>query len=203
MDVNSMNKKVKTTSFLFFLRVIFLLSFYALSSQSISTEFITVKCNTTEFPHLCVSSLSSYATFIGDSNIRMADAALNVALRTARSTSAGMARLSAGGAMSPREANAVRDCVEVLTDGVDHLRDSLRSMDRLRGPDILNVLNDVQTWVSAALTDDTTCMDGFAGRATNGRAESAMRNGLVMLARLTSNALALINSLATAGSEAP
>ncbi|CAF2380530.1 unnamed protein product [Brassica napus] len=30
-------------------------------------------------------------------------------------------------------------------------------------------MSNVQTWVSAALTDETTCLDGFSGRAMEGK----------------------------------
>ncbi|VVA93676.1 unnamed protein product [Arabis nemorensis] len=57
------------------------------------------------------------------------------------------------------------------------------------------VISDVQTWVSTALTDDDTCMDGF-GRART-VVKDLVRQHVVKVARLTSNALALINMYAS------
>jgi pectinesterase inhibitor-like protein len=59
------------------------------------------------------------------------------------------------------------------------------------------MIDDVQTWVSAALTDESTCSDGFAGNAMNGNLKTAVRGRIVNIAQLTSNALALINNYAS------
>jgi len=60
-------------------------------------------------------------------------------------------------------------------------------------------MSDVQTWVSAALTDESTCMDGFeeSEMSIDGtNTKSRVRGLVVQVAQLTSNALALINQLA-------
>ena len=69
-------------------------------------------------------------------------------------------------------------------------------MPKLRGHDIDLVMSDVQTWVSAALTDETTCSEGFQGKAVEGGVKAAVRRRIVNIAQLTSNALSLINRIA-------
>ncbi|KAE8672533.1 21 kDa protein [Hibiscus syriacus] len=51
------------------------------------------------------------------------------------------------------------------------------------------------TWVSAALTDEDTCMDGIEAKAINGKIKDTIRSNIARVAHLTSNALAFINSL--------
>jgi pectinesterase inhibitor-like protein len=58
-------------------------------------------------------------------------------------------------------------------------------------------MSDVQTWVSAALTDQSTCTDGFQEANANGEIKTVVRGRIVQVAQLTSNALALLNKLAT------
>lgn len=100
--------------------------------------------------------------------------------------------------MKPREAAAMRDCVEELSDSVDELRRSIDEMGRLRTLNFELTMSDVQTWVSAALTDESTCTDGFQeNSATDGDVKAIVRGRIVQVAQLTSNALALINQLAT------
>ena len=101
--------------------------------------------------------------------------------------------------MKPREVAAMRDCVEELSDSVDELRNSLVEMSRLEGSsnknrDVGMLISDIQTWVSAALTDDDTCMEGFEGKAMHGKMRNVVRGRILNVAHLTSNALALINS---------
>ncbi|KAJ6840051.1 21 kDa protein-like [Iris pallida] len=162
-----------------------------------STEFIRAQCNATDYPQLCVATLSSYAPTIRKSAVRLADVALNVSLRHARSTSAMMSRMSTGsGRMSRKEAEAVSDCIDALGDSVEYLRQSLARIGKAKGKDVRMRINDAQTWVSTALTDESTCMDELVGGAKGGtKTKSAIRSQVVKAAELTSNALALISAL--------
>ncbi|KAI8006229.1 hypothetical protein LOK49_LG07G00555 [Camellia lanceoleosa] len=92
----------------------------------------------------------------------------------------------------------MHDCVEQLSDSVDQLRNSIGEMKKLKkGSNFDLAMNDIQTWVSAALTNDDTCTEGFAGKAMNGKVKYIVRRRIVKIAQLTSNALALINRLAS------
>ncbi|GJX76840.1 putative cytochrome P450 [Tanacetum coccineum] len=53
------------------------------------------------------------------------------------------------------------------------------------------VMSDIQTWVSAALTDEDTCSEGFAN---DPKMKNVVRGKVVNVVHLTSNALGLINS---------
>ncbi len=91
------------------------------------------------------------------------------------------------------------DCVEELSDSVDELQRSIVEMGSIIGGSNFEVqMNDILTWVSAALTDDDTCMDGFAGNAMNGNVKTIVRRHILKVAHLTSNALALIKNYAGA-----
>ncbi|KAH6754734.1 Plant invertase/pectin methylesterase inhibitor superfamily protein [Perilla frutescens var. hirtella] len=167
---------------------------------STSTEFIRTSCSATAYPALCYSSLSSHASAIQQNPKLLANAALTVSLDTAVSTSADMVKLSHTAGMTPREISAMRDCVEELSDSVEQIRKSMAEMKQVKGSNFALMINDVQTWVSAALTDEDTCMDGFAGNIMNGGVKTAVRGKIVNVAHMTSNALALINSYASLNS---
>lgn len=99
--------------------------------------------------------------------------------------------------MEPRVAAAMADCIEVIGDSVDELQQSLGELGHISRSNISLTMSDVQTWVSAALTDEDTCMDGFAGNNMNGYAKTMARKRIIKVAHLTSNALALINNYAS------
>ncbi|KAH0702506.1 hypothetical protein KY285_016784 [Solanum tuberosum] len=149
-----------------------------------NTEFIRTSCKSTTYPNLCFSSLSSRSNAIGVSPQLLAHESLTVSLETAQSTSAMMLKLAYSQGMAPREVGAMRDCVEELSDA------------ELRGKDFDLKMNDIQTWVSTALTDEDTCTEGFAGKVMNGKVKTVVREKILEVAHMTSNALALINSLA-------
>ncbi|GMY07776.1 21 kDa protein-like [Fagus crenata] len=162
-----------------------------------SIEFIRTSCSSTTYPKVCFSSLSIHADFIQTSPQLLASTALNVTRSSAQSTSTMMVNLSKGQGMSPKVVAAMRDCVEELRDSVDELNKSIGEMNNFNGSDFQFMINDIQTWVSAALTDDNTCTDGFQGNAMNGNVKTLVRGGIVNVAHLTSNALALINQYAS------
>ncbi|QCD89015.1 21 kDa protein-like [Vigna unguiculata] len=178
--------------------------------QQASTVFIRTSCSSTTYPRLCYSSLVRHAELIQTNRVVLTGTALNVSLASAKSTAAVISTMAKRQGLKPREAAAMKDCVEVLNDSVDELRRSIDGMSHLRSSNFEMTMSDVQTWVSAALTDENTCTDGFqeiAAAATTtatvggggSNTKTRVRGLVVQVAQLTSNALALINQLANHG----
>ncbi|GAB2233390.1 hypothetical protein Droror1_Dr00002612 [Drosera rotundifolia] len=168
-----------------------------------TTTFISEKCSATQYASLCVSSLSAYAAKINRNSEVLAQTALSVSLQRAQSAKAFVDRLSRARSLGHREAAALRDCVEEMDDMVDRLSKSAGELQRAgrvgraRYEEFVWHMSNVQTWVSAALTDDSTCVDEFGpGRAMNGRVKSSVRAQVDGVVHYTSNALALINQYA-------
>lgn len=164
--------------------------------QEASTVFIRTSCSSTTYPRLCYSSLVKHADLIQTNRVVLTGAALNVTLASVKSTSAMMSTLAKKQGLKPREVAAMQDCVEQLSDTVDELRRSIAEMSDLRASNFEMIMSDVQTWVSAALTDETTCNDGFQEITAATDIKSTVRRLVIQVAQLTSNALALINKLA-------
>ncbi|XP_010473498.1 PREDICTED: 21 kDa protein-like [Camelina sativa] len=161
-------------------------------------NYIKTSCNLTLYKTLCYISLSPYASKIISNPQKLAIIALNLTLTSAKSASKFIKNVSHGGGLTGLEAVAVADCVEEIGDSVISLQDSIRELDSINHKDSRKfemVMSDVQTWVSAALTDDDTCMDGF--RRIKTVVKDLVRQHVVKVARLTSNALALINMYAS------
>ncbi|XP_058086278.1 21 kDa protein-like [Magnolia sinica] len=175
----------------------------AIPNPNTNTQFIRTSCVATTYPRVCYESLSAYASDIQTSPKQLAHTALSVTLTEAQSTSAMMSKLSAGYGLRPREVGAMTDCIEMMGDSMDELRQSLGEMDRLSGPHFHFQMSNIQTWVSAAMTDEDACMDGFDGNAMNGKVKNIVRGRIVKMVQLTSNALALINNLASTQSKSP
>ncbi|XP_065871208.1 21 kDa protein-like [Euphorbia lathyris] len=187
-----------------FLLILIALSFHLNSisaarnlNPKTNTEFIRSSCSSTTYPQLCYSSLSVQATKINASPKLLANAALNVTLLSAKSTSNSMLKLSHSHGMKPREVGAMQDCVEELSDAVYELSKSINEMGKAKGSNFQLMINDIQTWVSAALTDETTCSDGFSEQMMDGKLKNNVRGQIVNIAHLTSNALSLVNNYAT------
>ncbi|KAL1201180.1 Pectinesterase inhibitor 7 [Cardamine amara subsp. amara] len=165
------------------------------------TEFIKTSCQSTSYPDLCFQSLSSYASEIKKQPLKLAETALAVSMARAKSAKTYVSEMTDYEGITKRQHEAVLDCVEEMGDTVDRLSKSLKELKRLEdgesGEEFWFCLSNVRTWTSAALTDETTCLDGFGGKAMDGELKSSIRTHIVRVAQDTSNALALINDFAS------
>ncbi|KAK8323717.1 hypothetical protein V6Z11_A12G255400, partial [Gossypium hirsutum] len=162
-----------------------------------NTRFIRTSCRTTLQPSLCFVTFSRYATRIRGSPRLLATTALSLAFNTTRFATKSMITLSKRHGLKRREAAALRVCVEELGDSIDELKDSIGKLSRHgAGEHFRRQMSDIQTWVSAALTDDDTCMDGLSGKTINRKFRSRVRRRVVKVAYLTSISLAFVNRYA-------
>jgi pectinesterase inhibitor-like protein len=164
-----------------------------------STDFIRTSCGTTLYPTLCYKSLSRYASAIQQSPAQLALVAIRVNLSKAKHMTVYVSNLTrqADYGADSRAASALHDCFSNFGDAVDEITGSLKQMRSLGvngdGQSFRFQMSNVQTWMSAALTDQETCTDGFEDvqeiplkKDVCDRAENVKK--------YTSNALALINS---------
>nr|XP_043631686.1 21 kDa protein-like [Erigeron canadensis] len=163
------------------------------------TGYIKKSCATVTYPSLCEQSLSPYAKTIQTSPAQLARTALTVSLQRSLSTQAYLNKLKRFKGLKPRERSAIGDCLEEVSDSLDRVSKSiqeLKNCDRVKGQEFIWHMSNVQTWVSSALTDENTCMDGFGGKTMEGKIKTSVRAQITSVAHVTSNALALVNSFA-------
>ncbi|XP_008802489.1 21 kDa protein-like [Phoenix dactylifera] len=160
-----------------------------------STEFIRTCCGATRYPRLCFNSMAGYASTVQGSPVQVAQLATNLTLDRIGGAALQVAVLRRGA--SGREAAALSDCSEALADAADQARRTAAELAGLAaavGPEVTWRVSNAQTWMSAALTNEETCTDGFDGVGPCPiKAEVCRRVGRVK--HFTSNALALVNNL--------
>ncbi|KAJ4955955.1 hypothetical protein NE237_012738 [Protea cynaroides] len=173
----------------------------AVGKSSSSLGYIKTSCSTTLYPKLCMQSLSVYANKIKGNPQHLAEAALSVSINKAESASVYVSMMTRVKGLKGRESQAVKDCLDNMKDTVDRLSRSMKEMGQTgrstSQSDFSWHMSNVQTWVSAALTDENTCVDGFAGHSMDGNVKTAIRARISDVAHFTSNALALINRYAS------
>lgn len=107
-------------------------------------------------------------------------------------------------AMRAKEYPAVRDCSQQIDDSVNQLSQSIRELRRLdpiikagtgMTDDTFWHIDNVETWVSAALTDASSCLDEFPGHRLS-KMKATIKGKVLNVAQLTSNALALFHRYA-------
>ncbi|OAY54038.1 pectinesterase inhibitor 3 [Manihot esculenta] len=158
--------------------------------QNAHQDLVRSSCRHASYPNLCIHTLSSYS---GPANTPrdLAQAAVKISLARAHRVSKYLRNVS--GLKSKRERGAVRDCVEQISDSVDELRSTLSELKHLRGETFGWQISNAETWVSAALTNEDTCLDGFEG--VESKVKNDVKRKMRNMARVTSNALYMINQL--------
>ncbi|PNT01872.1 hypothetical protein POPTR_015G128500v4 [Populus trichocarpa] len=159
------------------------------------TNYLKTACNSTTYPQLCLKSLSSYTSTIKTNELKLCSTALTVALKASSNTSKLVKSLSKIRGLSKTEAAIIRDCIEEIGNSIDEIKQSVKVLRSLTGSDRELQIDNLKTWVSGAITDQTTCTDGFDGNNVNYAVKRAITKSIVNVARLTSNALTFINNL--------
>lgn len=164
-----------------------------------AAEFIRANCEATQYPARCYSTLNGYADVVQEDPARLAAVAIGVSLARVSEVSVYVANLSrhaAAAAAEPRAASALHDCFSVFRDAVGLIRGSVDQMRRRSaagGEELRFQMSNVQTWMSAALTNEETCTDGFEG-VSDGPLKAGVCDRAAEVKEVTSNALALVNS---------
>ncbi|KAL2342462.1 hypothetical protein Fmac_003747 [Flemingia macrophylla] len=170
-------------------------------------EFIRSSCNSTLYPDVCYTSLSRYANAVQQKPGQLARVAIAVSLAKVHRAASHLSNLTrdADYAGSSRASLALRDCFSNLGDAADEIRGSLKQMREIGGSSsssssssFLFQMSNVQTWMSAALTDEETCTDGFQDVAEC-PVKTDVCDRVSSVKKFTSNALALVNSYANKG----
>uniref|UniRef100_A0A5B7C6A5 Putative invertase/pectin methylesterase inhibitor family protein n=1 Tax=Davidia involucrata TaxID=16924 RepID=A0A5B7C6A5_DAVIN len=181
---------------LFLTLLLFISQMQPISASQSYTDFIKTSCNSTTYPSLCYKSLSSYASSVQTNPRKLCNAALTVTIEAMRNTSSIVSKLAGQNGITKTEADSIKDCVENIEDSIDELKQSLKAMGNLgSAADKEFQMANIKTWVSAAITDENTCTDGFAGRKVSATVKDNIRDSILGVAKLTSNALSLINHL--------
>lgn len=167
-------------------------------SATNNSEFIRTNCQATLYPELCYRSLQRHAMKIQKDPALLARAAIGVSLNRAKRMANYVSNLTQeadNGATEPRTASALQDCFSVFGDAVEQIRDSLKQMLKLdgSGESLRFQMSNVQTYMSAALTNEDTCTDGFE-EVNDGPMKKDVCDRTVKVKQVTSNALALVNS---------
>ncbi|KAK7397154.1 hypothetical protein VNO78_18321 [Psophocarpus tetragonolobus] len=157
---------------------------------------IAQACMDIENQNSCLTNIHNELTKIGPpSPSAVMSAALKATLNEARVAIDNITKVTTL-SVSYREQQAIEDCKELLDFSVSELAWSMGEMRRIRGGDS-NVQQEgnLEAWLSAALSNQDTCLEGFEG--TDRRLESYISGSLTQVTQLISNVLSLYTQLHT------
>ncbi|XP_022953719.1 pectinesterase inhibitor 6-like [Cucurbita moschata] len=174
-----------------------LISILPWPTHSAKMSYVQEACSVTQHQDLCIQSLSPFSSSAKRSPTKWAQAGVSVTISEAKTVARFLGRVKNGKRLMGRNRAAVSDCVEVCEAAIAELHRSLGVLRRLGKRNLDAQMGDLTTWVSAALTNEDTCVDGFRGKS--GKVVNLIRTGVVKAGYITSNALALISKLAASG----
>lgn len=160
-------------------------------------SYVQEACSVTRYPDICVHSLASFSSTAKRSPSKWARAGVSVTIGEVKDVAQNLQKLKKYRLMKGKNRIALSDCIECIQDALDELHKSLDVLRRLSKSTFNEQMSDLLTWISAALTDEDTCLDGFEDQ--KGKQVKLLQNQVLNATYITSNALALVNKLAATG----
>ncbi|KAL8486194.1 hypothetical protein ACS0TY_023044 [Phlomoides rotata] len=160
-------------------------------AQSISgsNKAVQAICSPTRYKETCEKSLSQANTTDPKKLIQLAFDATAQNIGDVLNKSALLKEAEA----DPSMKDAYLVCQLVLESAVDDLKRSIEHVREFDASKTREYIEDLRTWLSAVVTDQTTCVDAFEG--TTGDAGEKMKKMLATARQMSINALALISDV--------
>ncbi|GLT37981.1 hypothetical protein SLA2020_122600 [Shorea laevis] len=179
----------------FLLILIILPSFQAFSSVDLTTEPLMIQaCEEVENWDSCLMNIRAEVQKLGPPTPEsVLTAALRASLNEARLAVQTITKFTSF-SVTYREQIAIEDCKELLDFSISELAWSLSEMGKIRAGD-RNPHNqgNLEAWLSAALSNQDTCLEGFEG--TDRHLESFIKGSLNQVSQLINNVLAMYTQL--------
>ncbi|XP_074561857.1 putative pectinesterase/pectinesterase inhibitor 28 [Curcuma longa] len=157
---------------------------------STSQKNIQAFCQPTDYQQTCESTLSSVAGNNTEPK-DLVNLVFNVTVNHIKEAFEHSTTLQEA-AKDPRTSEALENCRELLDYAVDDLRNSVNRLDDFSLEKIDKFIDDLKVWISASITYQETCLDGFEEADTD--AAASMRKALNSSAELSSNVLAIVTN---------
>ncbi|CAI9103449.1 OLC1v1001930C1 [Oldenlandia corymbosa var. corymbosa] len=156
-----------------------------------SQKAVQAICSPTDYKDTCINSLKSVDSADPKELMIAAFKATANHLKQAAANSTLLQALE----KDPRTKIALDNCRELAEHAVEDLEKSFNRFDSFDINNLDDMLDDIQTWLSGAITYQETCLDGFED--VPGEAGEKMRKALNTSMELSSNGLAMINDISS------
>ncbi|CAN6468660.1 unnamed protein product [Victoria cruziana] len=158
------------------------------------SEMVNTICSPTDYRETCTTFLSSSVNSSASPK-DVIQAAVNATMQEMTKAFNLSHDLAAqgNGSHDDMTQQALENCKELLQYALDELHDTFSDVN---GNDLKNLPNrsdDLRNWLSAVISYQATCLDGF----NNSQTKDAMEKGLKLSTELSSNALAIVTEISS------
>ncbi|PWA65937.1 plant invertase/pectin methylesterase inhibitor superfamily [Artemisia annua] len=171
--------------------------------KNIQTQTLHTHCQGTLYYDLCLQTLATILPNLKSKTLPdIISATLNQTVTEVRSTDFNVTVIRKKlRNLSDLENRALDDCHTLFVETVNELQSAVKGLKEGK----VKTQDDLQTLLSAAMTNQATCLDGFAFSKSRNKIRRYFRKSLRNISRQVSNSLALlkkINGTSTAKTEA-
>ncbi|KAG9443913.1 hypothetical protein H6P81_015253 [Aristolochia fimbriata] len=164
------------------------------SLEASTHALIRSACSSTRFPELCVSALVSTPLSASITTQKdVIEASINKTILAVEGTYFKVLKLAAQRDLTPREKTALHDCLENVDETLDELRETYEDLRVYPAKRSLSEqAEDLKILLSAAMTNQESCLDGFSHDDADKKVKKALEKGVTHVRDMCSNALAMI-----------
>lgn len=171
------------------------------SSESQSLEgtaahtVLKSSCSSTLYPELCYSTIATVPGLSKKvtSQKDVIELSINITVNVVEQNYFKIKKLSKRKNLTKREKGALHDCLETIDDTLDELHETVKDLEKYQTKKSLKEqADDLITLVSAAITNQESCIDGFSHDGADKQVRKELIAGQRHVERLCSNALAMI-----------
>ncbi|CAF2304849.1 hypothetical protein BRARA_D02862 [Brassica rapa] len=162
------------------------------------SRYIKNACSVTQNQQLCFRTLWPFAIVAKNNSSKWARASVAVTITDTKQILRLLLKTRSS-AVGKRERVALSDCRELFVDSLGNLYKSLALLRKLDADEFQQQMSDLATWLSSALTDEDTCLDGFEETSIRSSTVRMIRRRATRCMQLCSNALAILSKLAYDG----
>ncbi|RDX75484.1 Pectinesterase 3, partial [Mucuna pruriens] len=170
----------------------------SLSLSQHSHATIKSACSSTFYPELCFSAIATEpnVTHKVSSHRDVIEVSLNITARAVEHNYFTVKKLIGRHDLTKREKTALHDCLETIDETLDELKEAQKDLQLYPNKKTLyQHADDLKTLISAAITNQVTCLDGFSHEDADKRVRKALEEGQVHVEHMCSNALAMTKNM--------
>ncbi|KAB2029200.1 hypothetical protein ES319_D05G146800v1 [Gossypium barbadense] len=171
------------------------------SDESDTSHHAVVKsaCSGTFYPDLCFSAVTTVPAGTAKkvrSQKDVIELSLNITTTAVEHNYFKIKKLLARKDLTTREETALHDCLETIDETLDELHEAVEDLHEYPNKKSLTQhADDLKTLMSAAMTNQETCLDGFSHEGADKKIREVLIDGEKYVEKMCSNALAMIKNM--------
>ncbi|KAK5831159.1 Pectinesterase 3 [Gossypium arboreum] len=171
------------------------------SDESDTSHHAIVKsaCSGTFYPDLCFSAVATVPAGTAKkvrSQKDVIELSLNITTTAVEHNYFKIKKLLARKDLTTREKTALHDCLETIDETLDELHEAVEDLHEYPNKKSLTQhADDLKTLMSAAMTNQETCLDGFSHEGADKKIREVLIDGEKYVEKMCSNALAMIKNM--------